>query len=278
MLGGLQKINQSDSVSYLQQLDGFARGLQSSLANLTSPIKATVTGGAVAAGGTFNATVTNANLLQVGQGVTYKDSSGNLVNGSISAIAGTVVTITSATAATVAAATSLQVSTPIALFSTPTTPAGQPPYYSGGITLNQGLITSSALNATLRMGSFITGSVQPTDALGASGAADQLARGTVNFNHLAGSQTPVIGQYSTFLDAANAMAVAAGQNATNAVNNITTLTTYNNQISQSIGNQSGVNIDVEMSNLVVLQNLYSSNARVMSVSQSMLDALMSIAR
>ena len=33
-----------------------------------------------------------------------------------------------------------------------------------------------------------------------------------------------------------------------------------------------------MSNLVVLQNLYSSNARVMSVSQTMLDALMAIAR
>ncbi|MDI9407754.1 MAG: flagellar basal body rod C-terminal domain-containing protein [Candidatus Pacebacteria bacterium] len=279
-LGGLQKIFQGDTVTYLQQLDGFARGLESALFNLTSPIKATVVGGVIAPGNQI-VTVKNAALLQLNQPV-----SGFGAGATITAIntATGEVTITSPAGATVAAATSLQVSTRIPLFNSPSMPAGKPPYYSGGISLNQALITSPHLNAILRMGNTIPSlsappaSWQPTDALGASGAATQLSKGAVNFNHLAGVTTPVIGQYGTFLDAANAMAVAAGQNVTNTDNSITTLNTYNTQISQSIGNQSGVNIDVEMSNLVILQNLYSSNARVMSVSQTMLDALMSIAR
>ena len=291
LVGGLQKTLLSDTVSYLQQLDGFARGLQSSLANLSSPIKATVVAGAVAAGGTYTVTVPNAALLQVGQQVTDSNFANHAVatppGATITAIntATGVVTISGMTAgAAINASTSLQVSTPIPLFNTPQPATGNPPYYSGGITLNLALVTSPNLNAILRMGNTIPALAapppgwQPTDALGASGAARQLVSGTTSFNHLAGFTTPVIGQYTNFQDAANAMAVHAGQNITNTDNNITALKTYNNQIAQSIGNVSGVSIDVEMSNLVVLQNLYSSNARVMSVSQTMLDALMAIAR
>ena len=45
-------------------------------------------------------------------------------------------------------------------------------------------------------------------------------------------------------------------------------------LQQRFNQQSGVNIDTEMSNLIALQNAYSANARVMSSIQSMMTALM----
>ena len=46
---------------------------------------------------------------------------------------------------------------------------------------------------------------------------------------------------------------------------------------QRFNNQSGVNIDTEMSNLIALQNAYGANARVMSTIQQMMNTLLQIA-
>ena len=45
-------------------------------------------------------------------------------------------------------------------------------------------------------------------------------------------------------------------------------------LQQRFNDQSGVNIDTEMSNLIALQNAYSANARVMSTVQQMMSALL----
>ncbi|HEY2594383.1 MAG TPA: flagellar basal body rod C-terminal domain-containing protein, partial [Chloroflexota bacterium] len=45
---------------------------------------------------------------------------------------------------------------------------------------------------------------------------------------------------------------------------------------QKFNSTSGVNIDNEMGNLIVLQNAYAANARVMSVVQSMMTTLLQI--
>jgi flagellar hook-associated protein 1 FlgK len=45
-------------------------------------------------------------------------------------------------------------------------------------------------------------------------------------------------------------------------------------LQQRFNDQSGVNIDTEMSNLIALQNAYSANARVMSTIQQMMSALL----
>ena len=45
-------------------------------------------------------------------------------------------------------------------------------------------------------------------------------------------------------------------------------------LQQRFNDQSGVNIDTEMSNLITLQNAYSANARVMSTVQQMMSALL----
>ena len=44
-------------------------------------------------------------------------------------------------------------------------------------------------------------------------------------------------------------------------------------LQQRFNDQSGVNINTEMSNLIALQNAYGANARVMSTIQQMMSAL-----
>ena len=45
-------------------------------------------------------------------------------------------------------------------------------------------------------------------------------------------------------------------------------------LQQRFNDQSGVNIDTEMSNLIALQNAYGANARVMSTVQQMMATLL----
>ena len=45
-------------------------------------------------------------------------------------------------------------------------------------------------------------------------------------------------------------------------------------LQQRFNQQSGVNIDTELSNLIALQNAYGANARVMSTIQSMMNTLL----
>jgi len=51
-----------------------------------------------------------------------------------------------------------------------------------------------------------------------------------------------------------------------------------NTLEQKFNTTSGVNIDVEMANLIALQNIYGANAHVMSVVQSMMQTLMQAQR
>jgi flagellar hook-associated protein 1 len=45
-------------------------------------------------------------------------------------------------------------------------------------------------------------------------------------------------------------------------------------LQQRFNDQSGVNIDTEMSNLIALQNAYGANARVMTTIQQMMTTLL----
>jgi flagellar hook-associated protein 1 FlgK len=49
-----------------------------------------------------------------------------------------------------------------------------------------------------------------------------------------------------------------------------------NALQQRLNDQSGVNIDTEMSNLIALQSAYSANARVMTTVQQLLATLMQV--
>ncbi|MCX8507184.1 MAG: hypothetical protein ORN98_11315, partial [Alphaproteobacteria bacterium] len=116
-----------------------------------------------------------------------------------------------------------------------------------------------------------------TDALAAIGAFNLLSlptplNNTINF----GNTTPVINSAKNFQDAAIAISVTAGQNATTSTDLISQLKTLNSQIEQTISSVSGVSMDNEMSNLIILQNAYGSNAQVTNTAQKMLDMLLGI--
>ena len=310
-IGAYQTIYDTDTKQYLQQLDAFARTLTTSLYNLSSPIAATVTNGSNVV------TVPNASILRVGQEIKDSNfpagarigaidgATVTIVNGTapfapINPATGLIPNLTAAqlAAAGVAAnstgnAATLYISTPMPLF-TPdpaTVPTiGNPPYYSGGFQVNQQLLTATDYATILKMG---TTSVAPSistlgsnwranDALAAIGVFNLLTQATpknniINFNS-AGGTTPVIGTANNFEDAATAISVTAGQNAANSRDTIAQLETLNSQIEQTISAQSGVNMDEEMSRLIVLQNAYGANAQVTSTAQKMLDMLLGIVR
>jgi flagellar hook-associated protein 1 len=86
-------------------------------------------------------------------------------------------------------------------------------------------------------------------------------------------QAPYTGTLSNYL---SQIASQQAQAATAATNLQQGQATVVSALQQRFNNQSGVNIDTEMSNLIQLQNAYSANARVMSTIQSMISTLMQV--
>ena len=103
---------------------------------------------------------------------------------------------------------------------------------------------------------------------------DRLVNGAQSFSSATGlgtAATPFIGGVPSFLrqvlsrqgsTADNAMRLAEGQ------------AVVVSNLKQRVSDQSGVNVDQEMANLVALQTAYGASARVMSVIKDMLDILM----
>jgi flagellar hook-associated protein 1 FlgK len=89
-----------------------------------------------------------------------------------------------------------------------------------------------------------------------------------------GSQTaPYSGTLTDFLSQIASQQSQAANAATNLQQGQDTVVTA---LQQRFNDQSGVNIDTEMSNLIALQNAYGANARVMSTVQQMMQTLLQI--
>ena len=86
-------------------------------------------------------------------------------------------------------------------------------------------------------------------------------------------QAPYSGTLSNYM---SQVASQQSQNATAATSLKQGQDTVVTALQQRLNNQSGVNIDTEMSNLIALQNAYGANARVMSTVQSMITTLMQV--
>jgi flagellar hook-associated protein 1 FlgK len=139
------------------------------------------------------------------------------------------------------------------------------PYYSGNIELNPNL----SLRA-LAVGDQFAATLPDTNAGAAMAAATALNNFQFAFSTtgISGNQTLGVGS--------GAMTIGIGQDLANTNNQITTLTTANTQIQRAIAPNSEVNLDTEMSHLVVLQNLYQANARVASTVTHLLDTLIQL--
>jgi flagellar hook-associated protein 1 len=140
-----------------------------------------------------------------------------------------------------------------------------PPYYSGTIELNPNIDTRA-----LAVGDQFSATAADTNAGAAQAAATMLNNFQFNF-----TTTGIAGAQS-LESAAGAVTIGIGQNLANSNNTITTLTTAATQIQQAIAPQSEVNLDTQMGQLVVLQNAYAANARVVTTVASMLDTLIDL--
>jgi flagellar hook-associated protein 1 len=87
------------------------------------------------------------------------------------------------------------------------------------------------------------------------------------------AQSPYSGTLSQYLSQVVTVQAQAANAASNLQQGQDTVVTA---LQQRFNDQSGVNIDTEMSHLIALQNAYSANARVMSTIQSMMQTLLQI--
>jgi flagellar hook-associated protein 1 FlgK len=87
------------------------------------------------------------------------------------------------------------------------------------------------------------------------------------------SQQPYSGTLTNYMSAVASEQSQAANAATNLQQGQDTVVSA---LQQSLNNQSGVNIDTEMSNLIALQNAYGASARVMTTIQQMMATLLQI--
>lgn len=87
--------------------------------------------------------------------------------------------------------------------------------------------------------------------------------------------TPYTGSIDAF---ARRIVSFQSSQAANATSNAASQATVVGALQDRFNGESGVNVDDELSNLLVLQNAYAANARVMSTIKDMFDVLMSIGR
>jgi flagellar hook-associated protein 1 len=139
---------------------------------------------------------------------------------------------------------------------------------AGAIQVNQALIASpSALTAYAAN----TASGDPTRP---NFLLNQINNAVLTYSPTTGlgtSATPYSATLSQYMSAFVSQQSQAANAATNLQQGQDTVLTA---LQQRFNDQSGVNIDTEMSNLITLQNAYSANARVMSTVQQMMSALL----
>jgi len=142
---------------------------------------------------------------------------------------------------------------------------------AGTITVNPALIASPSSLVAYAANTPAGDTTRPNFML------NQLTSATLTFSPDTGigtAQTP----YSANLVNYMSQIVSQQSQAANAATNLQQgQDTVLSALQQRFNDQSGVNIDTEMSNLISLQNAYSANARVMSVIQQMMSALLQVA-
>jgi flagellar hook-associated protein 1 FlgK len=103
---------------------------------------------------------------------------------------------------------------------------------------------------------------------------NQMSQATLTYSPATGLGTaasPFSGTLSQYMSAVVSQQSQAANAASNLQQGQDTVLTA---LQQRFSDQSGVNIDTEMSNLIALQNAYGANARVMSTIQQMMSALL----
>jgi flagellar hook-associated protein 1 FlgK len=172
-----------------------------------------------------------------------------------------------------------------------TSGAAQLPLFTDGSQPISGAITSSGSQTT-----GLAGSIEVNPALVASPGSlvayasdttagdptrpnfilNQLTNARLTYSPATGVGTPS-SPYSGTLNDYMSQVVSQQSQASNAATNLQQgQDTVVSALQQRFNDQSGVNIDTEMSNLIALQNAYGANARVMTTVQQMMSTLLQI--
>jgi flagellar hook-associated protein 1 FlgK len=148
----------------------------------------------------------------------------------------------------------------------------------GGTTQTAGLAGRISVNSALlnSPGSLVAyaATTSAGDGTRPNFLLSQMTTAALNFSPTTGvgtAQAPFSGTLSQYLSQVITQQSQAADAASNLQQGQDTVVTA---LQQRMNNQSGVNIDTEMSNLISLQNAYSANARVMSTIQHMMDTLL----
>jgi flagellar hook-associated protein 1 FlgK len=144
--------------------------------------------------------------------------------------------------------------------------------FAGRIALNPALLADPSRLVTMQT-SPVTSAADPTRP---NFILDRLTNGTLDFAPEAGIGTdaaPFSGSLQSYI---RQMISQQGEAAANADSLNQGQQIVVNTLQQRYADQSNVNIDQEMANLMKLQTTYGANARVLSVAKDMLDALFQV--
>jgi flagellar hook-associated protein 1 len=149
-----------------------------------------------------------------------------------------------------------------------TTDGSQTTGLAGRISVNNALVSSPGSLVAYAANTSSGDSTRPNFILG------QMTTATLPFPASTGigtTQAPYSGTLTDYMSQVVSQQSQAANAATNLQQGQDTVVSA---LQQRFNQQSGVNIDTEMSNLIALQNAYSANARVMSTIQQMMNSLM----
>jgi flagellar hook-associated protein 1 len=139
---------------------------------------------------------------------------------------------------------------------------------AGRITVNSGLTASPGSLVAYAANTSAGDSTRPNFIL------NQMTNTVLNFSPATGlgtPQQPYSSTLSSYMGAVTSQQSQAANAATNLQQGQDAVVTA---LQQRFNQESGVNIDTEMSNLIALQNAYGANARVLSTVQQMMNALL----
>lgn len=141
---------------------------------------------------------------------------------------------------------------------------------AGRIMVNPALVAAPASVVAFAAGTAAGDPTRPTFIL------QQLTAATPTYSAATGigsAQAPYSGTLANYLSQVISQQSQAASAASNLQQGQDTVL---NALQQRMNDQSGVNIDTEMSNLIALQSAYSANARVMTTVQQLLATLMQV--
>lgn len=140
--------------------------------------------------------------------------------------------------------------------------------FAGRIVVNGGIIGDPTLLVQSSSSTYIGDNSRPLDMI------DRLTTNVVQFGPDTGIGGPAAPYKGSVVDFAQNIITFQANQSQQANVNLTAQEAVTNSLQDKFESEAGVNIDEELSQLIALQQAYSANARVMSVTSELMDLLL----